>query len=578
MVRSALALGGLRRDTDRELALPACTAVKDKLGELEATLATATRKTDGKAALPGEELARLYSEHARLSARWNACAASQLELRTAEELCLEALARDVDAVDLIDNAILQRARLRRDLFWLLTAMYEVNTGATLLVHSPDARAAVVAGELALETACTTAGRLAPSVGRDRLEFSTSDRRAVGPPHRVVSAPRGAPPAAALVRIVGAGADLLFGLGAACIGFMASPARLSRRGRPARAARAATRGPRGHREEARHHTTDGLLDDGGSPRPRHRPRRRAAARRCASSRVSDDVLVEGGSRRAVVGLPERLAEAAVARLLPALAHAMASRSCGSGRGRSRSWRRGSPRSRRPTVKINFTVGVYQAKKEGQEEWTALTPQHHYAYVQGQGEVRLRERMVERLRAVLRAATPREQELFQMPLGTELVRLPLDLKLEGGRVTGKVPLVVEPRWTSDRQQQLFVYHPERRTEWFLAEDRNDVETLAPVFLRQFWKSLDEGVEGPAVERQGSPAGDRVLDGAAVTARPAAVPQEDTRAAAFAPRPEQVLQQLALDETHRAVQALRSVPRSPYRERLGYLLGGHGRARSR
>jgi ATP-dependent Clp protease ATP-binding subunit ClpC len=212
MVRSALAVSGLRRDAERELALAPAVAVRERIAELEATLATATRKKQGKAALPGAEIARLSSEHARLSARWGACAAAQAELRTAEELCLEALARDVDAVDLIDGAVLGRRQLRRDLFWLLTAMYEVKPGATLLVHSPDARAAVTAWlRLALEAARHHGFRGQLHVWGDAPPGAP---RPWGPARDLAWLEEhlpSRPAAAALVRIAGAGADLLFGL-------------------------------------------------------------------------------------------------------------------------------------------------------------------------------------------------------------------------------------------------------------------------------------------------------------------------------------------------------------------------------
>jgi len=217
MVRSALALGALRRDTDRELAHHAATAVRDKLGELEATLATAARKQTtehGKQAtgLPGHEIARLSREHARLRERWTACQGGQVELRTAEELCLDALARDVDAIDLIDGAIAARERFRRDLFWLLTALRPVRPGATLLVHSPDARVAVTEWvKLALAAASAHGWR-----GLVHLwgEQAPGWKWNWGPPHDRAWAedelPK-RPQQTALVRIAGAGADLLFGL-------------------------------------------------------------------------------------------------------------------------------------------------------------------------------------------------------------------------------------------------------------------------------------------------------------------------------------------------------------------------------
>ncbi|MDX2089947.1 MAG: AAA family ATPase [Kofleriaceae bacterium] len=212
MIRSALALGSLRRDTDREMAHASALAVRDKLGEIAATLATATQRKDGKPKLPGHEISRLSAEHARLDGLLAACVASQAELRTAEELCLDALARDVDAIDLIDGAILSRQQFRRDLFWLLTALRPIRPGAMLLVHSPDARPAVAAWvQMALAAADHRGWR-----GTAQFWGDTGPgwRWPWGPPQDRESAEkymRGHAQTAALVRIWGAGADLLFGL-------------------------------------------------------------------------------------------------------------------------------------------------------------------------------------------------------------------------------------------------------------------------------------------------------------------------------------------------------------------------------
>jgi len=219
MVRSALALGELRRDTDRELAMAAARAVRDKIGELEGTLATAARRhqidgreADGKTALPGSEIARLSTEHARLTALWGACVAAQGELRTAEELCLEALARDIDAVDLIDGAIAQRHKFRRDLFWLLGALRPQRPGVTLLVHTPDARPALFAWtKVAMEAAAHHGWR-----GSVHLwgEQAPGWKHSWGPPHDrawVEKSLVSAGPAALLFRVSGTTSDLLFGL-------------------------------------------------------------------------------------------------------------------------------------------------------------------------------------------------------------------------------------------------------------------------------------------------------------------------------------------------------------------------------
>jgi ATP-dependent Clp protease ATP-binding subunit ClpC len=209
LVKSALALGELRRETDRELALSATAATRDKIAELESVLATAVRKKDGKPALPGPEIARLGAEHARLRGLLSACTSAQNELRTAEELCLEALAKDVDAVDLIDGAIVQRQRFRRDLFWLVTALRPIRPGATLLVHSPDARAAVRAWvELVIHAAELRGWRAYVHAWGDE---QPGWRHPWGPPRDLAWAREHLGHVAAIVRIAGAGADLLFGL-------------------------------------------------------------------------------------------------------------------------------------------------------------------------------------------------------------------------------------------------------------------------------------------------------------------------------------------------------------------------------
>ncbi|HEU0031539.1 MAG TPA: AAA family ATPase [Kofleriaceae bacterium] len=230
-----------------------------------------------------------------------------------------------------------------------------------------------------------------------------------------------------------------------------------------------------------------------------------------------------------------------------------------------------------MRIQFTVGVYRAKRDSEEQWTALIPSEHHAYLQGQGEVRLRERMIDRLRVILREIDPADQELFQLPLGSELVRVPVDLKLDDGRVTGQAPLVIEPRWTGEDRVALFVYHPLRRDEWFLAKDRDELLELVQPFVRHHWRALDA-----ATVKQLLADGKERLQPVAFSTEPRTLLDQlpsrkrDTRARASAPRLENVLQQLAVDETQRVsssdgVSVTLGVPRSPYRERLAYLLGG-------
>ena len=226
-------------------------------------------------------------------------------------------------------------------------------------------------------------------------------------------------------------------------------------------------------------------------------------------------------------------------------------------------------------IHFTVGIYQ-KKEGEEEWTALVPARYAAYLSGTGDSRLRDRMIERLRDTLRRALPRDQELFQLPLGTELVRMPIDVKGKAGHIHGHIPLIVEPRWVSEREQRLFVYHPSNRDMWFVTDNRDELPTLALALAREHWADVEDEDE---LEELLSNGKDRLIT-LAFSAEPMSLldllpsRKKDNRAAASSPRPERVLHELAVDETQRVATGnvkLGGVPRSPYRERLAYLLGG-------
>ncbi|HUS29823.1 MAG TPA: AAA family ATPase, partial [Kofleriaceae bacterium] len=227
-----------------------------------------------------------------------------------------------------------------------------------------------------------------------------------------------------------------------------------------------------------------------------------------------------------------------------------------------------------MRVHFTVGVYQRKDE-EEEWTALVPVQYGAYISGSGESKLRDRMIDRLRDVLRKAAPVHQELFQLPVGTELVRVPVDFKAKAGSMHGHLPLIVEPRWTSPERQHLFVYHPSRRDMWFVTEERDDIPALALALVREHLSDVEDEDDILGLFSEGR---DRLIT-LAFSAEPMSLldmlpsRKKDSRTAAGTPRPDRVLHELAVNETQRISNGIvrLGVPRSPYRERMSYLLGG-------
>jgi len=226
-------------------------------------------------------------------------------------------------------------------------------------------------------------------------------------------------------------------------------------------------------------------------------------------------------------------------------------------------------------IDFTVGVFYENHDGDDEWIALVPGKYPCKLYDVAAAKMPERMIERLRDALRRAAPAEQELFQMPLGTELVRVPIDVKCKGGHVHGAMPMIVEPRWVTDTEQRLFCYHPNRRDMWFVTDERSEIPTLGLLLAREHWSDVEDETDLEALMCTGK---ERLVT-VAFSAEPQSLidllpsRKKDPRSGAAAPRQDRVLYQLGVDETQRMAQGtLRvGVPRSPYRERLAYLMSG-------
>ena len=188
-----------------------------------------------------------------------------------------------------------------------------------------------------------------------------------------------------------------------------------------------------------------------------------------------------------------------------------------------------------------VGVFQERRDGEDAWTALVPARHAASVSGTGDARL-TRPDDRSPARAAQARPAaDQELFQLPLGTELARVPVESAPTWRQIHGHVPLIVEPRWVSERASVYFCYHPTHRDQWFIAHDRTDIPVLAQALVRPSLGRLDDDDE---IEQLLSSGKDRLLS-IAFSAEPRSLldllpshKQGQSRARVRAPAPDRVL----------------------------------------
>ncbi len=228
-----------------------------------------------------------------------------------------------------------------------------------------------------------------------------------------------------------------------------------------------------------------------------------------------------------------------------------------------------------MKRTYAITVYERKVEGTLTWTPLVPPGLIAALSGKSEVRLREQLGKLLAAAVRQVEPEQHELFETAPGTRLHHVSLDLNLrERGRVGGRFPLVLEPRWFTDARQRLLAYHPADPSAWFDADDVHEVERLAAHFARQAWASDDvtalEAKKSAAKERLITVSFDlaprTLLDRAKAAA-------EGKQRAGLARSVRQHLAQLGVDQTARAIDGTlpMGVARPAYRAQLARLLGG-------
>ena len=145
------------------------------------------------------------------------------------------------------------------------------------------------------------------------------------------------------------------------------------------------------------------------------------------------------------------------------------------------------------------------------------------------------------------------------------------------TATCPLIVEPRWTSDSSQRLFVYHPQRRDMWFITEDRADIPSLAVAARaraldRRRGRGRHRGAACPTARTASSPSRSPPSRMSLLDLLPSRKKDNARGRVGAAPRSRAPRARRRRDRSaRRRARSALGVPRSPYRERLAYLLGG-------
>jgi ATP-dependent Clp protease ATP-binding subunit ClpC len=231
------------------------------------------------------------------------------------------------------------------------------------------------------------------------------------------------------------------------------------------------------------------------------------------------------------------------------------------------------------RVDFTVGVLVRREGAEQAWTPLVAGDDQFTLSGQSEARLRENLVARLRTVLDATNPDEQDLFQLHVGARMRAVHVDVGGRVGgetrRVTGSFPIIIEPRWLTDDVQRLHVWHPFHPEAFLVADGEGEVDELVPHLARKTWITYSSA----ELARMTSTGRERLVQ-VRFSAEPrslldliAAKKEKGRQRAGVTRQRARVLATLAVDQTSRAVDATLplGVPREPYRGTLARLLGG-------
>jgi ATP-dependent Clp protease ATP-binding subunit ClpC len=236
-------------------------------------------------------------------------------------------------------------------------------------------------------------------------------------------------------------------------------------------------------------------------------------------------------------------------------------------------------------MQFTIPVYQKKHGRVLSWTTVGLGPFTRARSGVARAKIEKSLITDLKREIEKAETHKLSALQLKRGTRLVRVRVDLSLQGGgrrrRLSGLLPLILEPRLAGPERQLVIGYHPARQNEWFPVTADVPVEVTASAYLEKTLRELpDDDIERLFTD------GKDLLTMIAFSARPPSLMDSvearkkglwDDLNADPARRKEKrksggmkVLPSLAVNLTSQiSSTGAEGMPRSPYRENLLSLL---------
>lgn len=238
-------------------------------------------------------------------------------------------------------------------------------------------------------------------------------------------------------------------------------------------------------------------------------------------------------------------------------------------------------------MNLTVPIYQRKKGTVLEWTTLGLGAFTRTRRGAQQAKLQQQLVDELRKAVETAKPADLVAFDLKKGTALRRVRIEISINDDgkrrRVSGIIPLIIEPRAANPEHNILVAYHPNQQDAWFPYDPILPLEDQASTWFQKAWSDLSQmGLD------------DLWSDGKDLVRAIAFSAQPQTLLDAIAgkrkglwddliadpaqkakPRRQgmKVLPNLGFDRTARrsGAETPAGAPRSPYREQMQMLLAG-------